>query len=123
MAAEMFEQALTISPAFEEAAFNASATYYNLGKIDSAYNVFRKVNPKNNDANYKHYLSSLLPAFLKQMEDTAEHDLRLRIAAIRNTEGWADNIHYKSLKNSISFVKQMMLDINYIIREEEKGNL
>lgn len=121
-ALSLYKKAIDISPGFDDAAMNIAAIYFNSGNIDSAYFYIQIPNTTSSHKNYKPYLLTILKAKIDIFKNKiTNYDLKLKLNNIYNTEIWLNDIYFKSLKNNISFEKQLIIDIIWDIRIKDNN--
>lgn len=69
-----FSKALSINPTLEEAILNLSASYFNSGMIDSAYQTIRKSSLNTNNERYKTSVEVIVKAKFKLIKNTLEQE-------------------------------------------------
>jgi O-antigen ligase len=112
----MYKQALKINPDFDDAWINLTAVYYNTGQIDSACFALRKVNPQCPTPRYQQTIDVIVPVVLSVIESrTSEVFLKKEILRIRNGRQWRNDIFFRAIKNNISIQYQCILDIFYVM--------
>ncbi|OFX22986.1 MAG: hypothetical protein A2033_13225 [Bacteroidetes bacterium GWA2_31_9] len=118
MAEQYYKEALLISKNFQESIFNLSVVYLLTEKYDSSYkyiSCYKAENEKTKQIVLTS-LPHLIDSFIKVTPDTILTDV---FTGIKATEQWMYNIHNKSIKNKISFKKQLYLDAIYVLDSVE----
>jgi len=90
-AIEYFNKALAINPTMEDAILNLSASYFNSGQIDSAYQTIRKCDIQTTNNRYKTSVPIIVTAKFKLIKSLTETDL-LSEKLIRDQKSWISRI-------------------------------
>jgi O-antigen ligase/Tfp pilus assembly protein PilF len=116
-----YKRALTISPGFEEAQFNLSATFFNAGKKQEAFLQFEQISIDTNNVKYKQMLKLIVCQEVIRLSDSITCDpLKNMLKAISNTPLWYQQIFMKSKTQSVNFNKQLLDDAIYTLDSTEK---
>jgi O-antigen ligase len=116
-----YKSALTISPGFEEAQFNLSATFFNAGKKQEAFLQFEQIAIDTNNVKYKQMLNLIVCQEVIRLSDSITCDpLKNMLKAISNTPLWYQQIFMKSKTQSVNFNKQLLDDAIYTLDSTEK---
>ncbi len=116
-----YKSALTISPGFEEAQFNLSATYFNAGKKQEAFLQFEQISIDTNNVKYKQMLNLIVCQEVIRLSDSITCDpLKNMLKAISNTPLWYQQIFMKSKTQGVNFNKQLLDDAIYTLDSTEK---
>jgi O-antigen ligase/Tfp pilus assembly protein PilF len=120
-AIELYRKALIISPAFQDAQFNLSATYFNAGKKLEAFQQFEKIPIDTNNIKYKQMLNLILCQEVIRLSDSITCDpLKNMLKAISNTPLWYKEIYIKAASKQVNFKKQLLDDAVYTLDTTEK---
>lgn len=115
-----YNQALNISPEFEDVLLNICAVKFNLKNLSGAYSHLRNIDTASVNLKYKTYLSVVLKSYTDSIGNTAQDtSLHRVIASISSSNTWMLSLHLKSIKNNFSFHKQLLLDAEYILKNEK----
>ncbi|MCD4664432.1 MAG: O-antigen ligase family protein [Bacteroidales bacterium] len=115
-AKKLYLKALKISPYFEESLLNLCAIYYSENKIDSAYQMIRKVDTTSANTRYNKFLHVILRTKIDEFRNSLdEHQLNKTLERIRNDFGWMQKIHIASIKDTIDIKKQLLLDSVFLL--------
>jgi tetratricopeptide (TPR) repeat protein len=120
-AIESYKQALAISPAFQEAHYNLSATYFNAGKKQEAFQQFEKIIIDTTNAKFKQMLNLIVCQEVIRLSDSITCDpLKNMLKAISNTPLWYKEIYLKANINDVNFKRQLLEDAIYTLDSTEK---
>ena len=121
-AIEFYKKALIISPNFEEARVNLSATFFNAGKKQEAYLAFEKLKPDTLNSKYKQMLNLIVYQQIRILSDSiACEPLKNMLKAISNTPEWYKQIYLKARSNEVNFNGQLLKDAIYTMDSIEKN--
>ena len=120
-AIKCYEAAISLSPKFEDALLNLAAVSYNSGNYDKAFSSIKKIDIKNDKANYKPYMIAILKEEIRQLNDTISvPEIKKQIQNIAGSEEWFYDIYSKSKKNNFTFQKQLLLDAIFCLEVTNK---
>ncbi|NOY49584.1 MAG: tetratricopeptide repeat protein [Chlorobi bacterium] len=92
-----YREALSIYPDFEDARFNLTAVYFNLGQTDSAFIMLKTIDENTKDPRYQIFINALISKLI-QDESIVETDGR-----IKNNLSKKNNWHVKKFMNAKTF--------------------
>lgn len=120
-AIKLYKRALEISPGFAESRLNLSATYFNAKNPKEAYKIFRSLPLDTANQKYMQMLPLIArPKVLLFGDSIKLSALQLQIFAIYNSKAWSAETYIKSIKNNISFEKQVLLEAIFLLDSTEK---
>lgn len=123
IAIAFYKRALTISPGFEEAQFNLSATYFNAGKKQEAFLQFQQISIDTNNVKYKQMLNLIVCQEVIRLSDSITCDpLKNMLKAISNTPQWYKQIYLKATINQVNFKRQLLEDAIFTLDSMDKKN-
>ena len=121
MAIELYHKALFISPGFDDARFNISATYFNAGKKHESYQEFIQIPVDTTNEKYNQMLKLILCQEVIRLSDSISMDpLKNMLKAISNTPLWYQQIYFKSKNQKVNFCKQLLDDAIFTLDSTEK---
>jgi O-antigen ligase len=120
-AIDFYKSALSISPGFKDAQFNLSATYFNAGKKQEAFQQFEQIPIDTTNTKYKQMLNLILCQEVIRLSDSITCDpLKNMLKAISNTPLWYKEIYLKAASNQINFKRQLLEDAIYTLDSTDK---
>ncbi|MBI2280605.1 MAG: O-antigen ligase family protein [Bacteroidetes bacterium] len=126
-----FNKALLINQTFEDVILNLSASYFNAGAVDSAYQTIRKINQNTINERYNTSLSVIVHAKFKQIKIDIENE-GLPSDLINQQKNWnsrklklskLNNQEFTNLYNETMKLKMndYLDNINWMIRIHNKS--
>ena len=101
---------------------NLSTVYFNQGNLNKAYEVLRRTNSTLENSKFKILITKILiPQIELLINSVDEKILKSTFLRVKNLDSWIYDIHLKSVKNNISFDKQLLLDALYVLEIEDKN--
>ena len=120
-AIELYNNAILISPKFEDALLNLTAVYFNTNRFDSAFISINKVDSTSKNTKYIPYLETILKKRIELISlKIKEVDLINIFNKIKGNNQWLTTIFAKSKQNSITFDNQLYIDALYIMKDIDK---
>ncbi|HBX51035.1 MAG: hypothetical protein A2275_09940 [Bacteroidetes bacterium RIFOXYA12_FULL_35_11] len=123
-ATRLFKESLKIAPNFSDASLNLCAVYFNDKKFTDAYTVFEKINPDTMNQKYIQFLKIIAGAQLEEkIEKEKNNHLKEWYSKLISNEKLFTEIYLKSIKNRISFSKQLLLDYIWCLENNKKNSI
>jgi tetratricopeptide (TPR) repeat protein len=120
-AIELYNNAILISPKFEDALLNLTAVYFNTNRFDSAFVTINKVDSTSKNSKYIPYLQIILKKRIELINlKINEEELINLFTKIKENNQWLTTIFAKSKQNCITFDMQLLIDGLYILKDIDK---
>jgi tetratricopeptide (TPR) repeat protein len=117
----LFEEALRISPGFDEAGVNLSALYFNQKRYEEAFNTIRKVDPATKNLQYPNHFATIITTYVKEMAGQIEDQpLKEELLRIANSEKWCFDILAKADEAGQPFRSRLIDESVYLLKTEGK---
>lgn len=115
-AEDLYKEAHNIAPRFEDPLFNLCALYYNTGKYNLAYENICKIDINTKNPKYEKFFTAILWHKIDEhSQQISDRLISKSLTRIRNDNDWIQKVHLQSVENEISFDKQLLLEVIYLL--------
>lgn len=117
-AKKYYQEAIFISPKFEESLLNLSAIYYNQNLIDSAYLYFSQIPDTTSGTRFIRFKKAILwKLFDTILKNEGDRLLSKSIERIRNDYNWMQKVHSQSIAKQLDIKNCIYEEVIYLLEE------
>ena len=122
LAEKYYNDALMLSPHFEDAIVNLCIVYYNTGRLDKAYTTIKEVNLTSTSENYHIALDAILKLKIQNLiSNLTERDMKFSAQRISNSPEWFEKVFRKSIVDKNTYERQVMIEAVYLMEVVDKS--
>lgn len=112
-----YRETVRISPDFKDAVINLSSSLFNIGKIDSAYQVLISHQNLEDHPNYRKVVSAIVYQKIENLKKNVDdRDVQLTLTRIRNSRDWMIKVHEQAINDKVPLDRQLFIEAIYLLQ-------